>query len=57
MKLKMTIAAIFVMASPSLAFAMGCNGGSHATQQAAMSCAEGLMLDIETNTCVPLTTG
>jgi len=57
MKIKMTVAAIVLTLSPGLALAMGCNGASHATQQAAISCAEGTLLDVETNTCVPMTTG
>lgn len=57
MKIKMTVAALLMVLTPGLAVAMGCSGGAHASTQAAMSCAEGTLLDVETNTCVPLTTG
>lgn len=57
MKFKMTVAALVLTVTPGLAFAMGCNSNTHATQQAAMSCAEGMLLDVDTNTCVPITTG
>ena len=57
MKTKMTVAALILGLAPTLALAQeGCSGSGH-SQQAAMSCAEGLMLDLETNTCVPIVTG
>jgi len=57
MKIKMTVAALVLALTPGIASAMGCHGSAHSSQQAAMSCAEGTLLDVETNTCVPLTTG
>ena len=48
------LAACLVLLTPGLAIAQ-CTGKGH--QDTAMSCAEGLMLDPETQTCVPLATG
>ena len=52
MKIKFTLAALFLAASPISAFALGCNGSNHAQQQAAISCAEGMTFDADENTCV-----
>lgn len=49
MKLKTVLAALVLAAAPSFAIAE-CNWG-HANQQA-MSCAEGMVFDPETQTCV-----
>ena len=49
MKITTLIAALAITTAP--AFAQDC-GSSH-KQTARMSCAEGLMLDPETNTCIP----
>lgn len=58
MKIKMTLAAIAIVMSPSAVFAMGCNGADHAAdQQAAISCAEGMTFSVEANTCVLGVTG
>jgi hypothetical protein len=58
MKTKATIAAFILLLSPAAAFAYGCNGAAHdATQQASMSCAEGMTYDADQNTCVADVTG
>ena len=58
MTLKTTFAALALTLLPGLALAGGgCNGMNHAADTASMSCAEGTIMDPETNTCVPLTTG
>lgn len=58
MKIKMLLVASVLVASPSLALAMGCNWGSHAIKEdVAMSCAEGTVWDTDAKNCVPLTTG
>lgn len=54
MKIKMTVAAFVLTLAPGLAFAQGCSGSGH-SQEAAMSCAEGMIMDAQTNTCVPAT--
>ncbi len=56
MTIKTTFVALILVMSPGLAAAMGCQGGDHA-KSAAISCAEGTMLDPDSGTCVPLTTG
>lgn len=53
MKMKTTLAAAVIALLPGLAIAQGCAGGHSDT--ASMSCAEGMMLDVETNTCVTAT--
>lgn len=55
MKIKTTMAAFILLLSPAAAFAY-CNGGAHTEQQAAISCAEGLVFDAESQTCVAETT-
>lgn len=57
MKIKLSLAAIAIILSPAAAFAMGCQGADHASQQATMSCAEGMTFDVEANTCVAEVTG
>lgn len=57
MKIKMTLAAIAIALSPATAFAMGCQGSSHADQRAAISCAEGMTFSVDANTCVADVTG
>ena len=52
--IKTTVAVLALTALPGLAIAQ-CSG-SH-SQQASMSCAEGMTYDAETNTCVPVVTG
>lgn len=56
MKTKTTLAAALLALSPTFAFAMGCNSEKH-METTAMSCAEGMVMDAETNTCIPLVTG
>ena len=56
MKTKTTLVAALLALSPTFAFAMGCSYGAH-TETTAMSCAEGMVMDAETNTCVPVVTG
>ena len=56
MKIKTTLAAALLALSPSFALAMGCSWGEH-TETTAMSCAEGMILDEESGTCVPVVTG
>ncbi|MEL6640297.1 MAG: hypothetical protein AAFP98_03120 [Pseudomonadota bacterium] len=56
MKMKTTTAALILLLSPAAAFAY-CNGAAHeAQQQAAISCAEGMVFDTESQTCVAETT-
>ena len=50
--LKTTLLALPLLLLPGLALAQDC---SYA-KQTAMSCAEGSVMDPETNTCVPVTT-
>ena len=57
MTLKTLLAALALTILPGLAAAAGCSHGSPTSETASMSCAEGTILDAETNTCVPLTTG
>lgn len=54
MKLRMLFAATALAFAPGLAIAQGCGWHSDKT---AMSCAEGMTLDPETNTCVKVVTG
>lgn len=54
--LKTVLFAATLAALPSLSMAMGCNSLKHDTTTA-MSCAEGTMMDADTGTCVPITTG
>ncbi|MCK0120795.1 MAG: adenylosuccinate lyase [Yoonia sp.] len=56
MKIKLTIAALFIAISPVAAFAEGCHGSHAMDQQAAISCAEGMVFDADANTCVAETT-
>ncbi|UWQ98274.1 adenylosuccinate lyase [Rhodobacteraceae bacterium S2214] len=56
MKIKLTIAALFIAISPVAAFAQGCHGSHAMDQQAAISCAEGMVFDADANTCVAETT-
>ncbi len=57
MKTKTTIAAFIMLLSPAAAFAYGCNSSAHMEQQqAAISCAEGMVFDTEAQTCVAETT-
>ncbi|MEL6571409.1 MAG: hypothetical protein AAFQ64_07120 [Pseudomonadota bacterium] len=56
MKMKTTTAALILLLSPAGAFAY-CSGAAHeAQQQAAISCAEGMVFDTEAQTCVAETT-
>ncbi len=50
--LKTALAALTLTLLPGLALAQGCD---HA-KSTAMSCADGMMPDAETGTCVPVTT-
>lgn len=50
------VAAVLALV-PALSFAEGCMFGEHGSETAAMSCAEGTMMDADTQTCVPVTTG
>ncbi|SEW03551.1 hypothetical protein SAMN04488515_0753 [Cognatiyoonia koreensis] len=54
MKLKTTIAATILALMPGLASAYACNSAAK-TDTASMSCAEGMVLDAATNTCVVAT--
>ena len=54
-KFKTVLFAATLAVLPGLSMAMGCNSLKHDTT--AMSCAEGTMMDAETGTCVPITTG
>ncbi len=58
MTLKTLTTALALTLLPGLALAggMGC-GGTHGATQEAMSCAEGMVFDTETGTCVPIVTG
>lgn len=44
--------AVVLMATPGLAFAMGCNYGKH--EQQVQSCAQGTSWDSEAMACVPV---
>ncbi len=55
MKIKTTIAALILLLSPAAAFAYSCNYDK-VEQQAAISCAEGMVFDTESQTCVAETT-
>lgn len=50
--MKTSLAALALVLLPGLALAQGCN---HA-KTTAMSCADGMIPDAETGTCVPVTT-
>ncbi|MCP5087805.1 MAG: hypothetical protein GY952_13510 [Rhodobacteraceae bacterium] len=54
--MKLKIAAIFLTAAllPASAFAFGCHGSDHRSQQTS-SCAEGFFWDASKSVCVPLT--
>ncbi|MGC3939485.1 carbohydrate-binding module family 14 protein [Roseobacter sp. EG26] len=52
MTIKTLAAAVALTLAPVLAFAEGCNYG----QKVTMSCAEGMVYDSETGTCVTNTT-
>jgi hypothetical protein len=56
MKIKLTLAALFLAISPAAAFAEGCHGSHAMGDQAAMSCADGMTYDVDANTCVAETT-
>ena len=51
MKLKTILAAAVIAATPAFAFAEGCSW----SKQMAMSCADGMVYDHESNTCVQVT--
>ncbi len=53
MTIKTTLAAFILVLAPGLASAQ-CFGDYHQPKQTAMSCAEGMIIDEETGTCVPL---
>ena len=53
MTFKTTLAAAVFVLLPGFAIAQGCAGGHSDT--ATMSCAEGMIMDAETNTCVTAT--
>lgn len=53
MTIKTTLAALLLVLAPGLAAAY-CQGESHT--QTAMTCAEGMIMDEDTGTCVPLST-
>lgn len=55
MKTKTTIAAFIMLLSPAAAFAYECNSAKH-LEQAAISCADGMVFDTESQTCVAETT-
>lgn len=52
--LKTTLTALTLLLMPGLAIAQ-CSG--HSAQQTAMSCAEGFVMDPDTQTCVEQVTG
>lgn len=54
MKLKTTLAATILALMPGLAFAYECNSSAK-METASISCAEGLVVDAATNTCVETT--
>ena len=54
MKPKLLLAVMALVVSPGLAFA-GCSSG-HLKEEIVMSCADGLVYDPETQTCVSLST-
>jgi hypothetical protein len=55
MTLKITLTATVLALMPGIAAAYSCNYGHDATQTASISCAEGMVVDTATNTCVPTT--
>lgn len=57
MPIKMTVAAFVLTLLPGFAVAMGCQGGEHSSQQAAISCADGTMWDAEAEACMPIVSG
>lgn len=56
MKLRLTLAAVALTLAPGMSFAMGCSGYTK-PEQTVMSCAEGMVLDAQTGTCVAQITG
>jgi hypothetical protein len=55
MKIKTTFAALALTLAPTLTLAEGCPHDRGMPQGAsAISCAQGLMFDTKTNTCVPI---
>lgn len=54
MKLKTTLAATVLALMPGLAFAYECNSAAK-METASISCAEGMVVDAATNTCVATT--
>jgi len=54
--LKTMLAALALTLLPGLAIA-GCSGADHGQKTAAMSCADGMTLDLDTNTFVSVITG
>ncbi|WP_226782574.1 adenylosuccinate lyase [Oceaniglobus trochenteri] len=53
MKLRLILATCALVAAPTLGLAMGCSDHG---DQASMSCAQGMVLDAATGTCVTQTT-
>ena len=56
MTLKILTAAFALILAPTAILAQSCSEGRH-SQQTAMSCAEGMVMDEETGLCVPVVTG
>lgn len=55
MTLKITLTTLILVVAPGLAAAQ-CAGKAH-SQSAAISCADGFMVDEETGACIEITTG
>jgi hypothetical protein len=55
MKTKILLAALALVAAPSLALAEGCSFGHTKSETASMSCAEGSVYSSEAKGCVPTT--
>lgn len=53
MTLKLILACTALALAPSLSMAMGCSDHGDKT---AMTCADGMVVDVATGTCVPRTT-
>lgn len=51
MTLKTILTASVLLLAPTFAIAMGCSGYEH-KEQTAMSCADGMVIDAATGTCV-----
>lgn len=54
MKIKTLLAAVVLVAAPAVAQAQ-CAWGGHATQEAAISCADGMAWDADAMSCVATT--